>query len=282
MSMKKKLTAILIVAGMMSFVSCSESESPSTSETSSAETTTVEMITEAETEATSAEEVTEEISEEVETEAESEGTETEENGHVLTNAELLSLINNTFGMVSDGTFESDLQVAQDWDVVDADAITDSEAEITAELLVSASMRATGMVTGESSMDEIINLAVEKGVIESDDLSAVDLSKAVDVVNKAYDAWINQDFDTEANVELVDGVVDLTSTLSAEECTVSDGTIILPSTVAEQITAGTVFIVPDDTVDGTAYKADAVTDNGDGTITVTSSPAGFEEVYGSIN
>ena len=282
MSMKKKLTAILIVAGMMSFVSCSESESPSTSETSSAETTTVEMITEAETEATSAEEVTEEISEEVETEAESEGTETEENGHVLTNAELLSLINNTFGMVSDGTFESDLQVAQDWDVVDADAITDSEAEITAELLVSASMRATGMVTGESSMDEIINLAVEKGVIESDDLSAVDLSKAVDVVNKAYDAWINQDFDTEVNVELVDGVVDLTSTLSAEECTVSDGTIILPSTVAEQITAGTVFIVPDDTVDGTAYKADAVTDNGDGTITVTSSPAGFEEVYGSIN
>ncbi|MBO5104669.1 MAG: hypothetical protein J6B74_06390 [Ruminococcus sp.] len=282
MSMKKKLTAILIIAGMMSFVSCSESESPSTSETSSAETTTVEMITEAETEATSAEEVTEEISEEVETEAESEGTETEENGHVLTNAELLSLINNTFGMVSDGTFESDLQVAQDWDVVDADAITDSEAEITAELLVSASMRATGMVTGESSMDEIINLAVEKGVIESDDLSAVDLSKAVDVVNKAYDAWINQDFDTELNVELADGVVDLTGTLSAEECTVSDGTIILPSTVAEQITAGTVFIVPDDTVDGTAYKADAVTDNGDGTITVASSPAGFEEVYGSIN
>ncbi len=282
MSMKKKLTAILIVAGMMSFVSCSESESSSESETSSVATTTVEMATEAETEATSAEEVTEEISEEVETEAESEGTETEENGHVLTNAELLSLINNTFGMVSDGTFESDLQVAQDWDVVDADAITDPETEITAELLVSASMRATGIVTGESSMDEIVNLAVEKGVIESDDLSTVDLSKAVDVVNKAYDAWINQDFDTEVNVELVDGVVDLTSTLSAEECTVSDGTIILPSTVAEQITAGTVFIVPDDTVDGTAYKADAVTDNGDGTITVTSSPAGFEEVYGSIN
>lgn len=282
MSMKKKFTAILIIASMMSFVSCSESESSSESETSSVATTTVEMATEAETEATSAEEVTEEISEEVETEAESEGTETEENGHVLTNAELLSLINNTFGMVSDGTFESDLQVAQDWDVVDADAITDPETEITAELLVSASMRATGMVTGESSMDEIVNLAVEKGVIESDDLSAVDLSKAVDVVNKAYDAWINQDFDTEVNVELVDGVVDLTGTLSAEECTVSDGTIILPSTVAEQITAGTVFIVPDDTVDGTAYKADAVTDNGDGTITVTSSPAGFEEVYGSIN
>lgn len=281
MSVKKKFIAIAVVACMMSFVSCGEEpESSSTSEVSSV-ATTAESMTEAETEAETAEETTEEETE-PETEAETEEeAESEVDEHILTNAELLSLINNTFGMVSDGTFESDLQVAKDWDIVDADAETDPEAEITAEFLVSVSMRATGMVTGEASMDEITSLAVEKGVIESNDLSAVDLSKAVDVVNNAYYAWTHQEFDTEINVELADGVVDLNGVVSADECEVDGNTIKLPSSAAEKITAGTVFIIPDDTTDGTAYKADAVTDNGDGTITINANPAYFEEVYGSI-
>ncbi len=281
MFIRKKFLAIAIVVGMMSLVSCGEeSENSSSSEVSSVATTT-ESVTEAETEPETAEETTEEETE-PETEAETEEeSEAEEDGHILTNAELLSLINNTFGMVSDGTFESDLQVAKDWDIVDADAEMDSESEITAEFLVSASMRATGIVTGEASMEEIIDCAVEKGVIESADLSVIDLSKAVDVVNNAYYAWTHQDFDTEVNVELVDGVVDLNGLVSADECEIDGNTIKIPSEFAEKITSGTVFIIPDDTLDGTAYKADAVTDNGDGTITINANPADFEEVYGSI-
>lgn len=280
MSVKKKFIAISVVACMMSFVSCGEEPESSSSGEVSSVATTAESVTETETEAETAEETTEEETE-PETEAGTEEAESERDEHILTNAEFLSLINNTFGMVSDGTFESDLQVAKDWDIVDADAETDPEAEITAEFLVSASMRATGMITGEASMDEIIDFAVEKGVIESTDLSAIDLSKAVDVVNNAYYAWTHQEFDTEINVELADGVVDLNGAVSADECEVDGNTIKLPSEVAEKITSGTVFIIPDDTLDGTAYKADVVTDNGDGTITINANPADFEEVYGSI-
>ncbi|MDE6847957.1 MAG: hypothetical protein K2J44_01245 [Ruminococcus sp.] len=281
MSIRKKFTAIAVVACMMSFVSCGEEPESSSSDEVSSVATTAESVTETETESEIVEETTEEETES-ETEAETEeDAESEEDEHILTNAELLSLINNTFGMVSEGTFESDLQIAKDWDIVDADVETDPEAEITAEFLVSATMRATGIVTGEVSMEEIIDCAIEKGVIESTDLSAIDLSKAVDVVNNAYYAWTHQDFDTEINVELADGVIDLNGVVSADECEVDGNTIKLPSEFAEKITAGTVFIIPDDTFDGTAYKADAVTDNGDGTITINANPADFEEVYGSI-
>ncbi|MDE5770742.1 MAG: hypothetical protein K2I06_03780 [Ruminococcus sp.] len=264
MSIRKRFIVIAVAVGMMSLVSCGEeTESSSASEVTTVAETTSEEVTEAET----VEETTEEETE-PETEAETEEeTVSEEDEHILTNAELLSLINNTFGMVSDGTFETDLQVAKDWDIVDGDAETDPEAEITAEFLISASMRATGIVTGENSMDEIIDCAVEKGVIESTDLSAIDLSKAVDIVNNAYYAWTHQEFDTEINVELADGVIDLNGVISADECEIDGNTIKIPSDFAEKITGGTVFIVPDDTPDGTAYMADTVTDNGDGTITI---------------
>lgn len=281
MSVKKKLLALVIVAGMMSIVSCGEESGNS----SSGEATTVAMtagtVAEAETEAGTVEETTEEETEpETEAETEEETDSEEESEHILTNAELLSLINNVFGMMSDGTFETDLQTAKDWDIVDPTAEIAPESEITAEFLVSASMRATGIVNGESSMDEIINCAVEKGVIESTDLSEIDLTKAVDVVNNACYAWTHQEFDTEINVELADGVIDLNGLVSADDCEINGNTIKLPAEFADSITAGTVFIVPDGTTDGTAYKADSVTDNGDGTITINGNPADFTEVYGS--
>lgn len=287
MSIKKKFLAMAIIAGMMSLVSCGgEPENSSSSEIS---TTTAadeaETTTETEIETTTIEETTETTTEEtteIITETET-LTETEVNAdrEILTNAELLSLINNVFGMISDGTFETDLQVAKDWDIVDEDAEINPEDEITAEFLISSSMRATGIVTGDSSMDEIINCAVEKGVIESTDLTAIDLTKAVDIVNAACYAWTHQEFDNEISVVLADGVIDLTSIIDADDCTINGNTIILPSDVADKITADTVFIVPDDTIDGTAYKAVIVTDNGDGTITVNANPADFTEVYGSI-
>ena len=291
MSIKKKFLAIAIIAGLVSSVSCgAEPETSTTSESSSTVETTVEE-TEAETvEETTAEEETEpeeETEEETEPEEETdaeETEETEETGEILTNAELLSLINNLFGMVSDGTFENDLQTAKDWDIVDEDAEIDPDAEITAEFLVSSSMRATGMVSGSDSVDDIINFAVEKGVIDSTDLSAIDLTKAVDIVEKAQEAWTNQDFDTEINVELADGVIDLTDRMSASDVEIDGDKIKIPAEFADEITEGTVFIVPDDSSeisDGKAYVANSVTDNRDGTITISGNPADFEQVYASI-
>ncbi len=295
MSMKKKFLAMAVIAGLVSSVSCgTESESSSSAEPSSVaetaaevteaetvEETTVEETAVEETEPETIEETVPEAEEETSAESEADG---EETGEILTNAELLSLINNLFGMTSDGTFENDLQVAKDWDIVDTDAEIDPDAEITAEFLVSASMRATGMVGGSDSADDIIKCAVEKGVIDSTDLSAIDLSKAVDIVEKAQEAWTNQEFDSEINVELADGVIDLTDKMSVSDFEIDGDTIKLPAEFAEEIKEGSVFILPDDSSeisDGKAYVADSITDNGDGTITISGSPADFTQVYGSI-
>ncbi|MDE6092567.1 MAG: hypothetical protein K2G14_05665 [Ruminococcus sp.] len=279
MSIKKRFIALAVIAGLMSSVSCGAEPENSASGESQTVTESTEAVTETETE-TEPETVEETTEEETEAETEPE-TEEEANGEILTNAELLSLINNVFGMMSDGTFETDLQTAKDWDVVDPDAEIDPDTEITAEFLVSASMRATGIVTGDSSMDEIIDCAVEKGVIDDTDLSNIDLSKAVDIVNGAYYAWTHREFETVTDIELADGVIDLNGVIDADECEIDGNTIKLPADFASAITAGTVFIVPDGSDDGTAYKAESVTDNGDGTITINGNLADFTQLDGTI-
>lgn len=282
MSVKKKIIAMAVIAGLVSSVSCgAEPESSSSVETPATEATEIETEPEATAESEIATEL--EIATESETTTEPEISE-EETGEIMKNSELLSLINNIFGMTSDGKFENDLQIAKDWDIVDSNAEIDPNAEITAEFLVSASMRATGMVTGDNSMEDIIDCAVETGVIDSTDLSAINLSKAVDVVEKAKYAWTHQEFDNEISVELADGVIDLTGRMSVDDFEIDGNTIKLPAEFADEITEGSVFILPDNSSeisDGASYVADAVTDNGDGTITINGSPADFTQVYGSI-
>lgn len=288
MSVKKKILLMTVIAGLVSCVSCgAETESSSTADTSSSVAETTETETESETEPETT--IESEIVTETEATTESEITtepeiSEEETDEVIKNSELLSLINNLFGMTSDGVFENDLQTAKDWDIVDPDVEIDPDAEITAEFLVTASMRATGIVTGDDSVEDIINCAVEKGVIDSTDLSAIDLSKAVDVVEKAKYAWTHQEFDNEISVELADGVIDLTGIMSVDDFEIDGDTIKLPAEFAGEITDGSVFILPDNSSeisDGTAYVADMITDNGDGTITINGSPADFTQVYGSI-
>lgn len=286
MSVKKKITAIAVILGMLSAVSCGaeqESSSDAGQPDTSVETTT-EAVTETETqpettEATTVEETTEAVTEEETTEAE-EITETDdEDNYILTNSELLSLINNVFGMTSDGTFETDLKTAVTWDIVDEDAVIDPETKITAEFLVVSCMRATGIVTGQDSVDDIINCAVEKGVIESADLTAIDLSKAVDVVESAHYAWTHRTFENEVNVELADGVVDLTDKVNPADVVIDGDTITLPADVAEEFSAGAVIIIPDGSESGKAYLTQSIIDLGDGVITVNGSPVDFTEIEG---
>lgn len=288
MSVKKKLTAMAVILGMLSAVSCgaeTESSSDSGQLAASVETTT-EAVSETETEpetteATTVEETTEAVTEEETTEAEEITEADDENNYILTNAELLSLINNVFGMVSDGTFETDLKTAIAWDVVDEDAVIDPEAKITPEFLVASSMRATGIVTGQDSIEDIINCAVEKDVIESPDLTAIDLSKAVDIVENAQYAWTHRTFENEINVELADGVIDLTDKVNSADVVIDGNTITLPADIANEISAGSVIIIPDGSESGKAYKAESIIDLGDGVITINGSPADFMEVYGFI-
>lgn len=283
---KKKIALAMVISVLASMaVSCGNddgnSAEPSLPENSAADTTEAETEpeTEPETEAET-EAPTEEITTEPETEPETDGI-SEETADTMTIGGLIVMINDKFGMGVGGTFEENLETAQVWDIVDADTEYDENAPITAEFLISSAMRATGFVDGTSSFDEIMECAVSSGVIETADISAVDVSKADEILEKAYDAWIHPNFDTNISVELADGVVNLLDVIPADEITYTDGTSVsFPAEYADGLEAGTVVILPDDTIDGTAYKITAIVVTADAA-NLTITPASIEEVYGSI-
>lgn len=285
--LKKRFALAMIISLMTAAItfgcgnSADDNTSPSLPENSVADTTEpeTEVETEAKTEAVTIEQA-EEVTTEAETEPETD-VNTEEVNEVMTNGELLRMINDAFGMFNDKTFEADVETAKNWDIIDADAVIDENAPITAEFLVSASMRATGIVNGDSTMEEITASAVANNVIDEPDISAVDLSKATEIVEKAQEAWMYPNFETNISVELADGVLDLTEKIPADVVKYNGESIEIPSEYTEDIEAGMVFILPkNDAGEGGAYTAQAVVTI-NGSTTITGIPASIEEVYGSI-
>lgn len=281
--LKKKIVLAMVISVLASMTAgCGNDEGnsaePSLPESSVADTTEAETEpeTEPETEAP-----TEEITTEPETEPETTAI-SEETADIMTVGELIVKINEKFGMGVGESFEENLETVKSWDIVDADAELDENAPFTAEFLISSAMRATGFVDGTSSIDEIMECAVNYGVIDIADISAVDISKADEIVEKAYNAWLNPNFDTNISVVLAEGVIDLTSIIPAEEITYTDGTSVsFPAEYADGLEADTVVILPDDTVDGTAYKITAIVITADNVANLTITPASIEEVYDSI-
>lgn len=281
--LKKKIVLAMVISVLASMTAgCGNDEGnsaePSLPESSVADTTEAETEpeTEPETEAS-----TEEITTEPETEPETTAI-SEETADIMTVGELIVKINEKFGMGVGESFEENLETVKSWDIVDADAELDENAPFTAEFLISSAMRATGFVDGTSSIDEIMECAVNYGVIDIADISAVDISKADEIVEKAYNAWLNPNFDTNISVVLAEGVIDLTSIIPAEEITYTDGTSVsFPAEYADGLEADTVVILPDDTVDGTAYKITAIVITADNVANLTITPASIEEVYDSI-
>lgn len=243
-----------------------ESETPAEITSEAVETT--EETTEAETEPETFAAV------EQETEA------PEAAADIPTNGELLAMINNAFGIMTDNTVEGNIQAAKDWDIIGENDVIDPNESITAEFLLSASMRATGFVNGNSTMAEILECALQRGVITDTDLSADKLSQASEIVENAKHAWAHQEFNNEIHVELCDGVIDLTNMTG--DFQISGDTVVLPSEYAAGIEQNTIYILPKDASgQGGAYKAQTITDNGDGSITISGTPAGVFEVYRSI-
>lgn len=283
--LKKKIVLAMVISVLASMTAgCGNDEGnsaePSLPESSVADTTEAETETETETEPET-EAPTEEITTEPETEPETTAI-SEETADIMTVGELIVKINEKFGMGVGESFEENLETVKSWDIVDADAELDENAPFTAEFLISSAMRATGFVDGTSSIDEIMECAVNYGVIDIADISAVDISKADEIVEKAYNAWLNPNFDTNISVVLAEGVIDLTSIIPAEEITYTDGTSVsFPAEYADGLEADTVVILPDDTVDGTAYKITAIVITADNVANLTITPASIEEVYDSI-
>ncbi|MCM1133308.1 MAG: hypothetical protein NC340_07525 [Ruminococcus flavefaciens] len=282
--LKKKFALAVIISVLASVaVGCGNTEgsssAPDLPENSVADTTEAPTEPETEPETTEATEPeTTATTEEVTTEAVTEPI----SDDVMTVGEMVYNIDVTFGM--GGTpddFAGNLSSAQAWDIIDTDNVPDETAPVTAELLISSAMRATGFVNGTSTLDEILECAVSYGVIDSADISAVDVAKADEIIEKAYDAWLHPNFETNISVVLADGVVDLTNVIPFDEITYADGTVSFPAEYADGLEAGTVAILPDDTMDGTAYKITAIVVTADNVADLTITPASIEEVYGSI-
>lgn len=283
---KKKIIALAVILLAAAFTGCdvkvTDSEAPAPADV----TTEAQTEAEAPTEATSEEAETTEEPTEAETEpetlaaAEEETEAPEATGDIPTNAELLAMINSAFGIMTDNTVEGNIQAAKNWDIIGENDVIDPDASITAEFLISASMRATGFVNGNSTMAEILECALQSGVITDTDLSDDKLLQTSEIVEKAKDAWVHQEFDNEIRVELCDGVIDLTNMTG--DFTINGNTVVLPSEFAEGIEQDTVFILPKDASgQGGAYKAQMISDNGDGSITISGTPADVFEVYKSI-
>lgn len=285
---KKKMIALaaILLAAALTGCGSTGTETEIISKLVTEAPTETETSTEVITEAVETTEETTEESTEAETEPETfavveQETDAPENtADIPTNAELLAMINSAFGIMTDNSVEGNIQAAKDWDIIGENDVVDPNACISAEFLISASMRATGFVTGNSTMAEILECALQRGVITDTDLTDDKLAQASDIVEKAKYAWAHQEFNNEIHVELCDGVIDLTN--MTDNFLISGDTVILPSEYAEGIEQNTVYILPkDESGQGGAYKAQTITDNGDGSITISGTPAEVFEVYKSI-
>lgn len=290
--LRKKMLAAVIALMTTLVVGCGDESSVSDSETVAETEIQTETQTEAQTEVqTETETETQtETQTEVQTEAPSseiitteETTADTETADVsCTNIELVKMINSAFGIITDGTDEGELKASQDWDIIDKDINPDSE--ITPEFLISSVMRATGFVSGESDISEIIACALEKGVIDDENLENIDMNNYAEIVQKAKYSWVHQDIDTEIHVELCDGVIDFNGVINVEDITYDGDSIKIPSEYAKDISSGTVFVLPKnpDTGEGGAYKANTVTTDESGFTIIQGVPAEIQEVYKSIS
>lgn len=287
-SIKSKLILTAVIAlCTASAMSCSNEASSVTDNTSS---TVTEAVTEAET--TEAQETEAETEAETtvpettvpETEAVTEAETTEaQSTEVPSNKEMLRYLSTKFGFISDGSFEKDVEAAKTWDVFEKDAVIDPDEKITAESLISAAMRAASFVDLDASLDEILSCAYDNKVISAADIASVDVSDWKGVLDRASYSWTHQTFDNEISVELCDGVVDLSNTISYDDYVIDGSTIELPSSVAAELKDASVVILPKnpETKKGGAYKIIKKEESGDKLI-IEGLAAGIEDVYKSIS
>lgn len=108
---------------------------------------------------------------------------------VMTNKKMLRMINDAFGIYSDETFEDDLESAILWDLLPEETKLKPNDAVTPEFFITIVMRATGYVDQTASLDTVLECAAEYKVIETADISAVDLNDAQSIVDAANFAWL---------------------------------------------------------------------------------------------
>lgn len=203
----------------------------------------------------------------------------------ISKGEWLAMVNDAFGMQVDETSETgELDTARKWGVIGADEEIDSDAPVDDRFITSTLVRAAGYAGPDSSDQDIINAAVEHGIISDPDTALTDPGQAIDSLNRAHHSWSNQTFEEHFDVQLADNVYNFTEEISTDDIKISEGNIIIPSQYAGSLSKDFVYILPKEAGNGKggAYKVVSISDNGDGTSTVKSIPAKAEEVYRKID
>ncbi|MDE7363819.1 MAG: Ig-like domain-containing protein [Ruminococcus sp.] len=204
---------------------------------------------------------------------------------VLTNGEWLAMVNDAFGMQVDENAENgEIDSAKEWGVIGEDEVIDLDAPVDDKFVTSTLMRASGFADENSTDEEIIQSAIEHGVISSPDAVLSDPNQALASLSMAQSSWSHQTFDEHIDLQLADNVSNFSEIINAEDVQISDQDITMPSEYTQGLEKDSVFILPKETADGNggAYKVIAVIDHADGTATVKSVPASMEEVYKKVD
>ncbi len=203
---------------------------------------------------------------------------------VITNGEWLEMVNDAFGMqVDENSEDGEVQAAKEWGVIGEDENIDLNSPVDDKFVTSTLMRASGYADLDSSDEEIIQAAIEHGVISNSTDSVSSPEQAVQSLATAQHEWSNKTFDENYDIQLADNVTDLSQTLNVTDVEIKDNSIVLPSESAENLVSDDVIIVPQENdEDGVAYKVVSVSTGADGKAEVKCVPATFEEVYKDIN
>ncbi|MCR5730939.1 MAG: Ig-like domain-containing protein, partial [Ruminococcus sp.] len=204
---------------------------------------------------------------------------------VLTNGEWLSMVNDAFGMqVDEEAEDGELDAARDWGVIGESEEIDKNAPVDDKFVTTTLMRAAGFADENSTDEEVINAAIEHGVLKDPNTPLTDPEAAAESLIKTQDEWANQEFEEHRNVDLAEGVQNFDEKLKTTDFEIKDDFIVLPTEYAQTLTKDSVFILPkdDETGKGGAYKVVATVDNGDGTTNVKGVAAKPEEVYSKLD
>lgn len=183
--MKKKIIFIMALCMInLNFAGCGNKEDISSENSISS----MQSIAENSEETTENPEYSVEETEKV-TDEESKEDNSNTNTIGMTNRKFLRLVNDAFGFYSDESFENDVEVAKLWNIIDDDLEIDADTALTSEFLISVVMKATGYVEETSTIDEILDCAVQYKVIEKADISSVNVDDTEKIIESAKQAWL---------------------------------------------------------------------------------------------
>lgn len=203
----------------------------------------------------------------------------------ISQAEWLSMINETFGMYSydsdtpyfknikkDNKYFTDVQIAYEWGIIDGNNF-DADKSITKNFVAKTLVTVVGLESVKDMKDnEITELASNEGYVtfsysgKSDGNHIVKRDEAIMSLGASKDKWLDFDFEGKSTLEVKDDVVSLTdngaTVLDCEYDTASD-CLKVPEEYAKGLESGSLYVAPamsnDDLGIGSKYDLNNTTD-----------------------